>query len=249
MDTQALLDLAMQHKWVAFSALLIGFIVRLFKSDTPLPTIPPAWRPWFALGLGVASGVLDKVVSGTPWQPAILGGLLAAMAAIVGHETVVESVRNGREFFVSKPPSPPSPPSKSEKKDGEVTEDEKAAPVTMRKKAPWSVLSFSAMLIVCWLMAPGCKDPKFANEFKNVILTVEQVACVLVQAELGTQAPAIVSSACAIAPDLTQDVAQILTAHQKAKAKLISLQRSDAGATSDASVGANDAGNDAGAKR
>lgn len=85
--------------WFGVTAVIIGAIVRVLKSDTPLATVPARFRPWLALGLGVVSGVLQAIASGTPWMQALTSGIGAAATAIVGHDVLVESVRGGREPF------------------------------------------------------------------------------------------------------------------------------------------------------
>lgn len=111
MDFSALLSALSSHKWIVVAALVITALVRLFKSDTPLPfgwVVPPRYRVWLALGLGIVAGVLNAGIAGTPWQTAILQGLGAAISAILGHEFLVESLRGGREFFT--PVAPPGGP-------------------------------------------------------------------------------------------------------------------------------------------
>lgn len=118
MDSQALLDLVLQHKWWALAALVIGTIVRLLKSDGPIPfNLPSKYRPWLAVALGVVAGVVDKIATGTAWKDALAGGLVAALFAMGGHSLFVESARGGREFGESKPAfkarsirPPPMPP-------------------------------------------------------------------------------------------------------------------------------------------
>ncbi len=96
-----LLDLAVKHQWVAFASVLIGVLVRLGKSDTTVPVdIPPRWRVWIALGLGLLSGVLQRAATGVPWGQAIAGGFAAFAVATVGHQVVIGSIRGGREFVV-----------------------------------------------------------------------------------------------------------------------------------------------------
>jgi len=123
MDPKALLALAQQHKWFALAALVIGLVVRLLKSDGPIPiNVPAKYRAWLAVGLGIVAGVLDMIGAGTAWKEALLGGILAAFAAISGHQLVVESLRSGREVGESKPAfrtrstPPPAPPVVEEKK-------------------------------------------------------------------------------------------------------------------------------------
>lgn len=113
MDSDAVYALILSHHWVALAAVSIGAFVRLLKSDSPVPKWLhlPAWayapnaRVWVAVGGGVLTGVLDRMAGGDTWGPAILSGLFACGAAIVGHETIVESIRGGREFFEPKAPS------------------------------------------------------------------------------------------------------------------------------------------------
>ena len=100
LELQALLDLAMQHKWVALAALAIGTLVRSMKEDSPvLPiNVPARWRPLLAILLGVASGVLQKAAAGTAWRVALAGGVVSGVAAIVGHDILIESLRGGKEM-------------------------------------------------------------------------------------------------------------------------------------------------------
>jgi hypothetical protein len=126
MDAQPYLDLIAKHQWVALSALVIGLLVRLLKEDTRFPpfAIPARWRPVLAVGLGVVSGVLQAASTGTPWRDAVLGGLVSAFLAIAGHETVVNSLRDGKDVpmpaaLIRKPAvrvaslEPPTPPDPS----------------------------------------------------------------------------------------------------------------------------------------
>ncbi|WP_394833574.1 hypothetical protein LVJ94_44415 [Pendulispora rubella] len=93
-----ILTLAAQGKWIVVGAIVIGAIVRLLKSDTPLPTVPSQWRPWLALGLGAVAGIFQAVAAGTPWKKALLDGLVSALTAIAGHDLLIESLRRGREI-------------------------------------------------------------------------------------------------------------------------------------------------------
>lgn len=102
-------ELAKGHAWVPLAALVIGLVIRLSKSDATWAflarfNIPVQARPWAALALGVASGVLQAVTGGASWAAAIVGGLLSAVMAITGHELFVESLRGGREAFEKKAP-------------------------------------------------------------------------------------------------------------------------------------------------
>lgn len=100
-----ILQLISAHQWDTLAWLIgtvvIGFVVRVLKGDTALPfQIPPTVRVWAAFGLGILDSVLFKVFSGATLQSALMWGLSAAIAAIIGHETIIESMRKGQEFHV-----------------------------------------------------------------------------------------------------------------------------------------------------
>lgn len=99
MDPKPFLDLIAKHQWVGLAALVIGFVVRLLKEDSRFPpfALPARWRPLLAMGLGVVSGILQAVSTGTPWRDAILGGLVSAFVAIAGHDAIVGSLRDGKD--------------------------------------------------------------------------------------------------------------------------------------------------------
>lgn len=96
----SLLQLAIDHKWVAVSALVIGALARAAKAGklTPLMKVQPRYRPVLVMGLGIASGVLQAVVAGTSWTQALMGGVVASCVAMGGHGVLIESLRGGREL-------------------------------------------------------------------------------------------------------------------------------------------------------
>ena len=96
-----LVDLILEHQWVAVGAIVIGGLVRLVKSQwfaQHVTFVPPGWRPWIALGLGAVHGVLQHLAAGVDPRRAIVEGIVAAGVAILGHEFLVESLRGGREL-------------------------------------------------------------------------------------------------------------------------------------------------------
>jgi len=100
-----------QLVYVAIAAAVIGLVVRLLKEDVSfLPTVPSKYRPAVALGLGLVAGVLEAASRGTPWKQAVLDGLFAASAAIVGHGVFVDAMRGGRELGQPKPVAPEDAP-------------------------------------------------------------------------------------------------------------------------------------------
>jgi hypothetical protein len=102
LDLGQLFSLILSHSWIALAALVVGAIVAVLKGTTPLPAISPKYRPWLALGLGVVAGILKSISTGTPAAQAILSGLGSGMIAITGHETLIESVRGGKELIRSR---------------------------------------------------------------------------------------------------------------------------------------------------
>lgn len=101
MDPQVIFDLVKNHAWWALAALLIGIAVRVMKDDTIFPiTIPPRVRVYVALVGGIVAGSCQRLATGASWKDALLWGLSAAITAILGHEFVIESARNGKEIPV-----------------------------------------------------------------------------------------------------------------------------------------------------
>lgn len=114
MDSDNVYDLLVREQWVGLGALFIALLVRLLKSAAvppPLDHIPSKARPLVALLLGIVSGALDKIVTGTPWKMALLGGLVSSALAVLGHDVVIEYLRKGRELGPKTGPlSVPPPP-------------------------------------------------------------------------------------------------------------------------------------------
>lgn len=103
--------LAFVKLWLPATAVAIGALVRVLKSDTTIPiTIPPQWRSFFAAILGVVSAILQAYLGGLPWMAAIISGLGGAGTAVAGHKLLVENLRGGKEFglpkFLTKTPPP-----------------------------------------------------------------------------------------------------------------------------------------------
>lgn len=114
---QQIFEAATGGHWWIVAALVVGLLVRILKSPNVLgDKIPPRVRAPLAVGLGIVAGVLADIVGGVPFWPAITGGVLAGLTAILGHVFVIEGIAGGREIgpgmFDSgggkgKPPTPP----------------------------------------------------------------------------------------------------------------------------------------------
>lgn len=205
------------HAWWALAALVIGGLVRLAKSDVPLPvTIPPKYRAFAALGLGVASGILQAIATGTPWATALLQGLSAAATAIVGHETLVEGIRKGREFF-SPTPKAPAPPSSPFRVAPPADSPTPTLPSLMR-----SILIAVFVAAIPPAIIFGCSSTSIpAKTVEDIGLDLEQIACVVAQDELGTKEPALLATACAIPPAQIETVINLLGATKKARLAVV----------------------------
>jgi len=75
---------------------LVNFLTNLTKVPRINAWVPPDFRKWIALGLGVAGGVLAALASGKPWLASLLQGVIVGIGAIGTHEVatpLVDKVR------------------------------------------------------------------------------------------------------------------------------------------------------------
>jgi hypothetical protein len=116
------------HQWALVIAFFAGLGVRLAKADTQLPAQVPAWlRPHLALLLSAVGACTVAILGGMPWPSALEQTFEAFAIATLGHQTVIEGLRKGKELPVpfgltkpapalpsplpDEPPDPPTPPS------------------------------------------------------------------------------------------------------------------------------------------
>lgn len=196
MNPENLGELIAQRKWILVAAIAIGLVVRLLKSDTRIPIdIPTRWRVWLALGLGIVAGVLERVGTGEGrWSTAIADGLVASLLAIVAQNTMIDSLRGGKEIVVPgliKPgvsPAPNKPPS-----------------------IPPAPL---AALMVCMVLGigGGCRDGQPITQPQVEAGTaVAGGICSLVE---GVDDSGVVRSVCATVEEIGQIISFILTLRQ-----------------------------------
>ena len=99
MDPDQIAELLDKRAWVPLAAFVIFWLTRLFKSDTKFfPTIPPRARILLVVGLGFASAVLEKVIQGKTWTSALVGGATSLLLAMFFHESLIASIRKGKEL-------------------------------------------------------------------------------------------------------------------------------------------------------
>lgn len=99
-ELEQIITLVHDHAWLELSALLLGFVVRVLKSDTIGPVVPKQHRAALAWGLGLAAGVLERVIGGHSFAEALVTAIGAPMIAMAGHHTCIEWLRKGRELPV-----------------------------------------------------------------------------------------------------------------------------------------------------
>lgn len=220
MDPNEVASLLEQRAWVPLAALVIAFAVRLVKSDTKLPiNLEPRYRIWLGVGLGAVSGVLDHVVSGTPWRIALVGGAVSLALAVLGHETVVSSLRGGREIPIPGLMIPGAAPSPGKP----ITVH---PPVEGPPSGPSVLLPL--LLVGAFAGAPvlvsGCS--LFTAKNAKSVLDAAQLACLF--ASTLTDAPAVLE-ACRIDAELTPVVRQLLAQRDGAR-KAGVVWSADAGA-------------------
>ena len=88
--------------WVLTTIPIVYAFVRTLKSDVGwMANVPGPYRPWVAVGLGFASGLLEHVVAGEDLGTCIAGGVMAGVGAIGAHELALKRLTD--------PPAPVPP--------------------------------------------------------------------------------------------------------------------------------------------
>lgn len=100
-DPQLVVDMLQKRAWLPLGALAVGAATRLLKDDIKFfPDIPPLYRVWACFALGQIAGGLEAVIAGKTYKEAILWGLVQSVIAIIGHNTIISSLRAGKEIPV-----------------------------------------------------------------------------------------------------------------------------------------------------
>ncbi len=102
MDIDSLMQLAADHKWYMFAAVLVGGGCRWLKSDSAGNwwTSLPLWaKRTIPILLGGAAGCLESLASGRPLEESLIkGALIAGLGSMAGHELLIEKMRGGKEL-------------------------------------------------------------------------------------------------------------------------------------------------------
>lgn len=83
-DPATVVALLSAHSWAALAAVVIPLLLHLAQRGVyPLGlVVPAAVQPALVTVLSIAAGVADAVAGGTPWRPALAGGVAAALVAL-----------------------------------------------------------------------------------------------------------------------------------------------------------------------
>ena len=96
-----------EHRYILFFAIVAGSVVAMTKGGwftTWVAIHVPAWaRPYLALAVAIAGTASTEIKAGVDWKRALIDGLYAAALAVLGHQTVVEGMRGGREVMPTAP--------------------------------------------------------------------------------------------------------------------------------------------------
>lgn len=226
MDLQPIFDAISAHRWALVFALVVGALVALMKQGW-LGTyvankLPPAARPWLAVGLGVASLMVADLQAGKSWQQAVFDGISAAMVAIFGHDFIVEGLRKGKEIIPTAPYA--KPPSGDAPGNGPYRTKSDPVPPPAPPATPFleglrlarrTVLSAFAfrLAVLCFFIsiaAPfvqACKGPVTANEVEQGVLSAAQIACIEVSQYSNVQD---LVKACQIEQDLSPLIVDVI---------------------------------------
>ncbi len=237
MDPSQLANLLLQHKWIGATAIGIGLAVRLLKSDSKLFEMNARLRALLALGLGGASGVIDKLVEAgnTTWTTALVQGGCAALFAIMGHVLVIESMRGGKELplpgLVKDPPQdPPFTPLGAQKTMRDPSE----------RRDPGSFLIALFAAVVFCLTACGLTP---AQEAKGVDV-LENIGCIIEKAYLPNP---LMNATCGLITPAQQATGNaIAAAHRSDVTKQLAAQRMTACGPQANDAGTPDANREAG---
>lgn len=156
MQSNSLAALVAAHKWYALAAIVVGFLIRILKDDTKLPTIPARVRPWISVAAGIVALALDKLAAGASWKIALVNGAIVGGLPIVAHQLGIESVLGGKEV--------PLPAALLAKEDG-------PKPPT---GTPPALLVFMVLLFGCSAL-PSAEAPKRDLARASVLLMVQGV--------------------------------------------------------------------------
>lgn len=119
-DVGILVTAIESHAWpvvAGASILIVVYLAKLPALGELWERIPKRYRPLVVALLGVLSGVANALVTRTPWLPALLSNLMAAMVAIGTDQTLTKTLGSTPVAPATSQIIPPAPklPTISEK--------------------------------------------------------------------------------------------------------------------------------------
>lgn len=112
-DPSLVVDLIQKRSWIVLLSLVLGLAIRLLKDDSYIKNIPARARIFTVFGLGQVLGAVEAVIAGKTYKEAILWGVVQTTLAVLGHQVVIEGIRDGNELpvpFLTKPDQPSTEP-------------------------------------------------------------------------------------------------------------------------------------------
>jgi hypothetical protein len=119
-DVGILVTAIQSHAWpvvAGASILIVVYLAKLPALGELWERIPKRYRPLVVALLGVLSGVAHALATRTPWLPALLSNLMAAMVAIGTDQTLTKTLGSTPAAPATSQIIPPAPklPTISEK--------------------------------------------------------------------------------------------------------------------------------------
>jgi hypothetical protein len=142
----------------------------------------------YVMALGVLCSAIAPLTAGVPW-------LYALLQRVAGAGLDVGKVFGARRIHTPTGPAP-------------------APAVSTKKGPPMPPVTTAFALLLC-LAAVGCSSCTSAQSALAGALSVEQMACILAQDELGAAEPKAIADVCAIPPTLITEIAGVLAARKK----------------------------------
>jgi hypothetical protein len=114
MDINPILQAVAAHQWEVVGGLFVGAIVATCKQGWAGAKIqallPPRFIPFLAPTYAALAVLAADLVAGKSLaviEQTVGAAIVSGFIAVVGHELLIEGIRNGKELVPSKPPKAP----------------------------------------------------------------------------------------------------------------------------------------------
>jgi hypothetical protein len=117
MDFNPIIQAVASHRWELLGGLLVGAVVATAKQGWLgawiQKKLPPRFIPFLAptyASLLALAGALTAGDSAQQCLSVVGSAVMSAFVAVIGHEMLIEGVRNGKEIVPEKKPASPAAP-------------------------------------------------------------------------------------------------------------------------------------------